>query len=487
LDSPKATTDTERMGRLPMALKGSLRCLWIGIPSTLMLVTIAQGQVSRTVSAAAGDSDSATPAQGTRAESLTYGADVGIGESDNVTLVQTDKVSQTIAIADLDFDLKDQTRRFDVDAKGNFSDLDYLQNAYSNQFIGRFDGRADVSIIPERVIWVLTESFGQAQIDPFIAVVPTNLENINYVATGPDASFRLGPTVFLDLSARYAKSTYQTDPFDSNTVLGSAALGRALSAQSSISINGSFERVQFDNTEVNTNFDRSGAYVHYEIQGARTNLMANLGATKVDQGLESFTGPNAKLQLLRKLSSVSTLTVTIGRDVTDGSTAFANLQSGAIGGIVTSPAVVSQHNYTVTYGTVGWSYVRNRTTIGVSGTWEKDSYDGQPLPDVTRGSAEFRVERELSRALTAQLLGRLYRNEYPNADYSETDGLVGAALMFRAGRGLEIKLRYDHSSRAASGVGVVSGLGAVPGGSSNYNENRVFLTVGYRPRPAQAT
>jgi hypothetical protein len=269
-------------------------------------------------------------------------------------------------------------------------------------------------------------------------------------------------------------------------VLGSAALGRALSAQSSISINGSFERMQFDNTEVNTNFDRSSAYAHYEIQGARTDVSANLGVTKVSQGPESFTGPNAKLQLMRKLSSVSTLTFTVGRDITDASTAFTNLQSGAIGGIVTSPAVVSQNNYTVTYGSIGWAYVRNRTTIGVSGTWEKDSYDGQPLLDVTRGSAEFRVERELSSMLTAQLLGRLYRNEYANTDFAETDGLVGAALMFHAGRGLEIKLRYDHSSRTVSGVGEVSGVGAEPG-SGGYGENRVFLTIGYRPRTAQST
>jgi hypothetical protein len=470
-----------------MVLKSCVRYVSIAIPSTLMLVTIAHGQVNRTVGAAAGDSDSASPAQGTRAESFTYGADVGIGESDNVTLVQTDKVSQTIAIADLDFDLKDQTRRFDVDAKGNFSDLDYLQNAYGNQLIGRFDGRADVSLIPERVIWVLTESFGQAQIDPFVAVVPTNLQNINYVATGPEASFRLGPTVFLDLSARYAKATYETDPFDSSTVLGSAALGRALSAQSSISINGSFERVSFDNTVVNTNFDRSSAFAHYEIQGARTDLTANLGVTKIDQGLVSFTGPDAKLQLLRKLSSVSTLKFTVGRDITDGSTAFANLQSGAIGGIVTGPAVVSPNNYTVTYGSIDWEYARNRTTIGVSGTWEKDSYDGQPLLDLTRGSAEFRLERKLTSLLTAQLLGRVYRTEYANTDFSETDGLVGAALMFRAGRGLEIKLRYDHSSRAVSGVGVVSGVGAVPGAITGYGENRAFLTIGYRPRAAQST
>jgi hypothetical protein len=448
---------------------------------TLMLVAIAHGQVNRTVSAAASDSDGATAAQGARAQSLTYGADVGIGESDNVTLVDTNKVSQTMAIADLDFDLKDQSRRFDVDAKGNFSYLDYLQNAYSNQLLGRFDGRADVSLIPERVTWVLTESFGQAQIDPFVAAVPTNLQNINYVATGPDVALRLGPTVFLDLSARYAKTTYQTDPFDSNEILGSVALGRALSAQSSISINGSFARELFENTDVNTDFNRSSVYAHYEIQGARTNLTANLGATKVDQGSVSFTGPNAKLQLSRKLSSVSTLTFTVGRDVTDGSTAFANLQSGAIGGIVTGAAVVTQNNYTVTYGSVAWDYSRNRTTIGVSGTWEKDSYDGLPLLDVTRGSAEFRIERRLTSVLTGQLLGRLYRNEYANTDFSETDGLIGAALVFHAGRALEIKLRYDHSTRNASGVGVV------PGVSNGYNENRAFLTIGYRPRPAQPT
>jgi hypothetical protein len=458
-----------------MVLKYCVRYVSIGIPLTLVLVAIAHGQVNRTVTTATSDSDSATPAQGTRAQSLTYGADVGIGESDNVTLVDTNKVTQTMAIADLDFDLKDQSRRFDVDAKGNFSYLDYLQNAYNNQLVGRFDGRADVALIPEHVTWVLTESFGQEQIDPFAAVVPTNLENVNYVATGPDVALRFGPTVFLDLSARYAKTTYQTDPFDSNVANASAALGRALSAQSSISINGSFERAMFENTDVNSDFNRSSVFAHYEIQGARTNLTANLGATKVDQGLVSTTGPVAKLQLLRKLSSVSTLTFTVGRDITDGSTAFANLQGGAIGGIVTAPAAVSQSNYTVTSGSVGWEYVRNRTTIGVTGTWEKDSYDGQPLFDVTRSSAEFKFERKLTSLLTGQLIGRLYRSEYINTDFSETDGLVGAALIFREGRGLEIKLRYDHSSRAVSAVG------------NGYNENRAFLTIGYRPRRAQST
>jgi hypothetical protein len=462
------------MGLQPMALKVRVR-VSIGISSTLMCAALAHGQtVNRPVGAPAGDSDSTAPAQGTRAELFTYGADVGIGESDNVTLVENNKVSQTMAVTDLDFDLKDQTRRFDVDAKGNFSYLDYLQGAYSSELLGRFDGRADVALIPEHVTWVLTESFGQSQIDPFVAVVPTNLQNVNYVATGPDLAFRLGPTVFLDLSARYARTTYQTDPFDSNVALGSAALGLALSAQSSVSINGSFERTSFDNTDVNTDFDRSSIYARYEVNGARTELTASLGAAKVDQGLESFTGPVAKLRLLRKLSSVSTLTFTAERDITDGSTAFASLQGGAIGGIVTAPASVSQNNYTATYGSIDWEYARNRTTFGVSGTWEKDAYDGLPLQDLTRGSAQFKVERRLSGVLTAQLLGSLFRTEYINSDFSETDGLIGAALIFREGRGLEIKLRCDHTSRVVAGVG------------SGYKEDRAFLTIGYRPRTAQS-
>ncbi len=117
---------------------------------------------------------------------FTYGVDAGIGESDNVTLAPTDKVSQTIATTDVDFALKEQSRRFDVDAKGDFSYLDYLQNAYDSQVIGRFDGLGQAALIPDRLTWVLQDDFGQAALDPYTPMTPTNLENVNYVSTGPD-------------------------------------------------------------------------------------------------------------------------------------------------------------------------------------------------------------------------------------------------------------------------------------------------------------
>jgi hypothetical protein len=48
--------------------------------------------------------------------------------------------------------------------------------------------------------------------------------------------------------------------------------------------------------------------------------------------------------------------------------------------------------------------------------------------------------------------------------------VIGAALSWRRGRWLEVRLRYDHTSYTVSQ------------GSFGYGQNTVFLTVGYRPR-----
>jgi hypothetical protein len=148
--------------------------------------------------------------------------------------------------------------------------------------------------------------------------------------------------------------------------------------------------------------------------------------------------------------------------------------AGSVGTIATVPAAVTSGNYTVTYGSAAMEYVRNRTTFKLNGQWEKDSYDAEPALNVNRGTVQLSVERKLTAALNAQLIGSVYRTEYANIHFTETDGLIGAVLSLRAGRNVEVKLRGDHASRVADGIG------------ARYAENRVFLTVGYRPPKAAA-
>jgi hypothetical protein len=458
-----------------MRLRSRTPHLPLAAVSILALVSASKAQI--VTSGAASQAETSASGIRSRGETLTYGVDAGVGESDNVTLASTNKVSQTMATADADFDFKEQSRRLNVDAKGNFTYLDYLQGAYGSQVIGRFDGTARLAIIPERIVWVLQDDFGQAALDPFTPITPTNLENINYVSTGPDFALRFGANSYVNASARYARAQYATSPFNSNRLLGNLAWGLQLSASSSVSLNGDTERVMFENTVLNQDFDRSSGFGRYEVHGARTDLTADLGATVIRQNGTSTTGGLARVELARKLSAAAKLTLSVGRDLTDASTSFSNLQGqgGAIGVVGTAPAAQTSNNYTSNYVSAGWGYQRYRTAISLSGRWEKDRYDGQPLLDYTRSGAEFRVERKLTRALTAEVLGRYYKTNYANSLAASQSGSsnyddesVIAGLTWRHGRWLEVKLRCEHSARLTTRI-------------YGYGENRAFLTVGYRP------
>jgi len=444
-------------------------------------------------------SNNATSNPAARSPFLVYGVDAGVGETDNVSLVSTDKVSQTLAVADVDFAVNEQTRLLNLKAAGDFSDINYLQGAYGNQLIGRFDGIGKVAIVPGRLTWTVQDDFGQSAIDPYTPQIPTNLEDINYFSTGPDLILPLDAIDFINVGALYKRTQYQTTPFNSNRLSGTVAFGRNLSAGSSISLDGSFERIMFDDTTLNTDYDRTSPYAHYELHGARTDLTADLGATRVTEAHSSTTGSLATVELSRKLSAAAKLTFTAGRQLTDAGASFSSVQPGASGTVTSAAAAQTSENYTATYASAGWQYARYRTTLAVSARWEKDTYPGESALDHNRPGAEFKLERRLTRTLTAQLLGRWYKTDYPHATLASEaassngtglqgasvtpptdvvsplaspnfgDGLLGASLAWRHGRGLEIRMRYEHSSHNVSV------------GAGGYQENRVLLTVGYRP------
>ena len=133
----------------------------------------------------------------------------------------------------------------------------------------------------------------------------------------------------------------------------------------------------------------------------------------------------------------------------------------------------------MTYASASWQYKLNRTTLAVTGRWEKDIYPALSTLDATISGAGFNVERRLTRDFTAQLVGTWYKTDYPHAaltsevigstDYANS--ILGATLTWRHGRGLEVRLRCDHDSYSVSN------------GNTGYRETRAFLTVGYRPMP----
>jgi len=436
---------------------------------------------------------------GGTAPPFTYGVDTGIGETDNVSLVPTDKVSQTISITDLDFSLNEQSRLLLAQAKGDFSFLDYLQGAYGSQLVGRFDGIGALGLVPGRLVWVVQDDFGQAALDPYAPVTAGNMENIDYFTTGPNLTLRLGGVNFLNLYLRYSRAQYSGSPFDSNRVSAALALGREISAGASISLNADSEKVFFLDTAANTDYLRSSAYGKYQLQVARTGFEVDLGVTTIsdssstiatpslDPGLpattiftpaHSNTGPLARIQLSRQVSPAAKIILSGGRELTDGSSSFSTQQGDATGIIGTANAIQSTATYTRTFASAGWQYVRNRTALELTGRWEKDLYPGEAVYDLRQWSAQFSIRRQIARTLSAQLLGSYTKFEYPgaipapDATTAYADSLVGLMLAWRHGRALEVRLRIDHDVQQA----ITGGYG--------YHDNRAFLTVGYRPGSA---
>ena len=408
-----------------------------------------------------------------------YGVAAGIGETDNVKLSSTNPKSQTLAAANLDFDLKRTGSRLDASALGVFTDINFLQGAFSNQVLGRFDGIATAKLWSDRLKWVVADDFGEEQTDPFAAITPVNLQRVNIVSTGPDLTLRPSYATFINVGARYSRTTYQTSPFDGHDLLGSAEFGRQLSPLSRMSAVIQAEQLRFDNTLVNTNYDRRAAYARYLLLGARTSIDAQLGATQANDTESWKTSPLVRLLLTRRLSPYSDVTISGGREYSDASRSFGNLEGGPAGGITVAPVSQTTANYQRTYGSAGWRFRRLRTTVGLIGTWERDVHDLQSVFDATREGVALKVERALTPELSANLTGTVDHYRYLNEGFTDKIGTVGAGLSYRAARWVVVYGRYDHAFRRSSGAPGTPFLS-----TAVYDENRVFIMVGYRPHSA---
>jgi len=295
------------------------------------------------------------------------------------------------------------------------------------------------------------------------------------------------------VNLRYGRANFQTSPFNSDRAFASVAVGRDVSAGASISLNATSEHVMFANTDINGNFTLSSLFSRYELAGARTYFVGEIGATTVSQDAASgapvdaqgiavkvtpggsLTGPLVKLQWTRRISASNSLIFTGGQFLTDPASSFSLAGVGATGVYSATPGYLSGGFYRDTYASAGWRFQRNRTTVGLTGTWERDIYPGLPTLNTFTHGAEGNVQRQMSRAWALQFFARWNSYHYPEAVLPQPTGstqytntAVGGGVTWHHGKGLEVRLRAEHGSYTANG-------------DTGYHETRGFLTVGYRP------
>lgn len=406
------------------------------------------------------------------AEYTNYGAAVGVGGTDDVNLSSTNPKAQALTAANLFFDLIRTGSRLELTALGNFSDIDYLEHAYGNQVLGRFDGLGNLTLWTNHLTWLVRDDYGDQQINPLESMTPTNLQRVNVFYTGPD--LKLEPTLssFVELQALYSRNTYQDTPFDGQSELGSLRVGHQLSAASSLSLVGQVQQESFENRIVNTDYQLRQYYGDYNLKGARTAIDLQGGVAQANDTGSWKSSPLARLSVVRDVSPFSTVSLGGGRDYTDPMGSFASLAESVTGDIPIGPATQTTGAALHTYGNASWGFHRLRTTIDLFGGWARAAYDQQPKYDFGNADIGLSLGRDLTPRLSANMTATVDRSRYANQGFTNDFGTAGGGLVYRPGEWVVLYGRYDHQFSSPSGE-PTRGLG--------YGENRVFVMIGYYP------
>lgn len=405
------------------------------------------------------------------ADYTNYGASAGMGETDNVNLSSTHRKAQTLAAANLFFDLIRSGSRLDLNAAGNFSDTDYLEGAYSNKVLGRFDGLADLTLWPHHLTWLVRDDYGDQQVNVLQSLTPVNLQAVNILSTGPGLTLQPTLRSFVQLQGLYSRNTWQDSPFSGNTETGFLTVGHEFSPASSISLVGQVQQERFDNRSANIDYQVREYYAHYVAEFVRTRVDLQGGVAQANDTGSWTSSPLVRLSLSRHLSPYSTVSVDGGREYSNAMGNFASLESEGAGGIPIGNATQTTGNSLRTYGNVRLGYERLRTNIGFYGGWERRIYDVQSKFNFTLTDVGVYLGRQLAPRLLANIAATVNRGQYGNQGFTNKFSTASGGLIYRPGTWVVIYGRYDHQFRRSSGL--AQDLG--------YDENRVVVMIGYYP------
>jgi len=411
------------------------------------------------------------------ADGLAYEFSPGIGNTDNVTRVETDKQDETVAAAQLKFSFDEHSPRVTADLAGNLAYYDYLQNTYPSEVIGNFAGSGTFALVEDHLHAIASDYFGQVLGDPFAPSTPDNRENLNYVTGGLRANFDFGRQWEVDFGGTYSVATYEKALLDSNNLIWDAALTRQMSKASSLGLHLRHANLKYDENVVGaTNYDQNESFIRYAADAARTKLSVDLGYTSIDRELiGTDSGLLVRIDAARAISGRSTLTFQAGQEFSNSAAAFASSQSGEVLGLSTQSAQQTGAPFVNRFTTLSWNVIGTRSDFAVIGAWHKQVYNDVTYFDQSFTSLATSIGRDLTPALNVNLNFSYGKGKFElrGGDYS--DLLGGMAIRWNVARRIALTFTYDYIKRDSNTTG------------GDYAENRIWLMLGYQRGAPRST
>lgn len=378
-----------------------------------------------------------------------YSIDAGVRQTDNIerSLNGTDET-----ILDFGFGLtfSEQTRRISMDiaAVGRYET--YVNDVFSDEFVPFLKGFVQITLVEDRLAWVIEDNLGQLARNTFDATSPGNRQNTNFLSTGPDFWLKLGGATVLKISGRYSNSYFELQRADNDRLLGSFDLIREISGSRSISLSGSTERVEFDDVPLNSNYDRQEAYLSYQSEVSRGTVRVEFGGTEIHDREDKSSGFLGRFHIDRKLAGGAVLNVDIGRQFSDSSRIFrANQNAGLFLGEIQDQRASSDPFESSSFD-ISYDREYDGGTFRVQARWLDEQYERNKQFDRERLSANIEIQRSVSRDIRGVFRARLARYDYGTLSRDDTDSRVSLSVYKQFGRNLSGEIGVERSDRNSS-------------------------------------
>ena len=430
----------------------------------------------------------ASPFVGLQTPYATWSVSAGAEYTDNATR-QPKGPSDTIGTVGVEGGLYRDSGRLRADLDGGLRFEDYLKGTYKSHVLGRMVGLVSYAILPEHLVWVAEDSYGQAVANSFLPTTPQNRINVNTFSTGPDGNVTLGQGNRLTFGARYGQSNFQRNPVaqvDDRRYSGKAGFLHALSPNSLVSLNVATTKVDYLDARYAPYTDTE-FFGHYEVRARRVGASIDAGVAQIRQMSSNVSDPVLRLTIFRRLTPSWNLNLGAGTQYTNPSNAFQSAVSGSrvvngqvvpgapgqtgSGGPVDINLAQSAHRVDSVSATL--DFVRPRTNADLEADLSRDRFvfgTSDLNRNITRYGAGF--GHRLRPSLT--LHGRTsYEKRTPQGSFFPGDRTTRAdlGLDWRTGSMFEITFAFAHEKRAAD----LGGFG--------YTDNHVLVAVAYgRPK-----
>ncbi|MBB3228566.1 hypothetical protein FHW69_003208 [Luteibacter sp. Sphag1AF] len=413
-----------------------------------------------------------------------YSLFAGIEHNNNIALSTTNPISENVFTPGVNFTYNEAGSTIQANVVGVLQYNDYLGGKFDNQTQTELAGKANWTVLPQRLDFAIEDYAGVQPVDSLASNAPGNQQQTNVVALGPTFHFLLGDALRGQAELRYVNSyASKVDEFNSSRGVAALRLFRDLSPTDQLSFNVEAQRVDFrDTTAAGSDYDRDEAYVRYTSNLARFDTDVLLGGTQLrfDQGGHD-TSPLARLSLSWRPTTRSTFNVTGAYQYADAAQDMlldpratlitTPMDTSGLGGsntgIGTGDAVINSEVYLERRIDLSYTWRSDRLNVSVQPGYSKLHYLNDPTFDQVSKDISVGVGYRIRPTLTLSAFAIGERLDYQTLDRRDNTLRVGLDLNRQVNQHWSWHASLSRERRNSSAV------------DQSYRDTEIFVGVVY--------